>query len=423
MSVRERRSVLFRTRVFLKWCAIALLTGLAGGLVGTLFHKSVETAGLLRTGHPWLLFCLPAAGLLIVFTYKVTKMDPTPGTNLILRSVRSEEKIPLVLLPLIFLGTVLTHLTGGSAGREGAALQLGGGIGAYLGRAFRLDEKDLHLATLCGMSALFSALFGTPVTAVFFVLEVVSVGIIHYSGIVPCMVSSITAFSLSRLFGVSPTRFSLTEIPSFGLMNFLRVLLLAILCAVVSVFFCQMMHGVHHLFQHFFPNKYLRVLVGSAILIGLTLLCRTTDYNGAGMEVILRATEGSARWEAFLLKIVFTAVTLGCGFKGGEIVPTFFVGATFGCAAGALLGLPASFGAAVGLIALFCGAVNCPVASLMLSVELFGAEGIIYFTAAVAVTYMLSGYHSLYSSQKIIYSKFRPEFIDRMAKDPNRDLR
>ena len=418
-SIREGRSVRFRTGAFLKWCVIALITGLAGGLIGTAFHKSVETAGWLRDGHLWLIWLLPLAGLLIVFSYKATGMDPTPGTNLVLRSVRSDEKIPLVLLPLIFVGTVLTHLTGGSAGREGAALQLGGGIGAYLGRIFRLDEKDMHLATLCGMSALFSALFGTPVTATFFVLEVVSVGIVHYSGMVPCMVSSVTALMVAKLCGVAPTHFDLAFVPDVNVPNLLRVFALGILCAMVSILFCVAMHGVHHLFQHFFPNKYFRVLCGSAILLLLTFLVKNYDYNGAGTAVIERAMAGDARWEAFLLKILFTAITLGCGFKGGEIVPTFFVGATFGCAAGALLGLPAGFGAAVGLVTLFCGVVNCPVASVILSIELFGAQGLILFAVSIAVGYMLSGYHSLYSSQKIMYSKYRPEFINRSAKHPD----
>lgn len=158
-------------------------------------------------------------------------------------------------------------------------------------------------------------------------------------------------------------------------------------------------------------------MVGGFVIIALTYICGTTDYNGAGTAVIARAiTEGEARPAAFVLKLLFTAVTLGCGFRGGEVVPTFFIGVTLGCVLGPLLGIPAGFAAAVGLVALFCGAVNCPVASIVLAVELFGSGGVVYFAVACAISYMLSGYTGLYSSQKIMYSKLRAEFIDIHAK-------
>ena len=202
---------------------------------------------------------------------------------------------------------------------------------------------------------------------------------------------------------------------SFG--SVVRVCILAAVCAVISIFFCVAMKTANKWFSQIFENKYLRAAVGGAVILALTLLLRTTDYNGAGMNVIENAVlEGKAHPAAFLLKIIFTAVTIGCGFKGGEIVPTMFIGATLGCAFSPLIGLDARFAAAVGIVALFCSVVNCPTASLFLSLELFGSEGIVLFAAACGVSYMLSGYYGLYSSQKIVYSKLHTRYINKRTK-------
>ncbi len=402
-------------RAFVKWLAVAAVTGLLGGAVGAAFYLSVAEATELREGHPWLLYLLPVAGVLIAGLYRVTRMEQE-NTSAIIGSVRSGEGVPLALVPVIFASTALTHLCGGSAGREGAALQIGGGLGFACGRLFRLDEKELRMATLCGMSALFSALFGTPLTASVFALEVVSVGQIYYSGLVPCLASALTAYGVTGLCGIAPTRFA---VPVVGLTadTLWRVVLLAVLCALVSILFCVTMHQSERLLGKKVPNPFLRAALGGAALIALTLLGGTRDYNGAGVDVITRALErGEAAPEAFALKLLFTALTLSCGFRGGEVVPAFFIGSTFGCAAGPLLGLDPGFAAAVGLVGVFCGAVNCPLASIILSVELFGSGEILYFAVACCVSYMLSGYTGLYSSQKIMYSKLRPEFIDINAK-------
>ena len=358
---------------------------------------------------------MPAAGIVIAFIYRYTHMERA-GTNAVIDSIHLGERIPLALVPVIFASTVLTHLCGGSAGREGAALQIGGGIGWSMGRVFRLDDKDMRLATLCGMSALFSALFGTPLTATIFALEVISVGVVYYSGLVPCLTAALTAFGVTRLFDIAPTQFAI-EAPALSADLLWRVAVLGIACALLSIVFCVVMHKSEHFIAKTIKNPYLRAAAGGFAIIALTYICGTTDYNGAGTAVIARAiTEGEAKPAAFALKLLFTAVTLGCGFRGGEMVPTFFIGATLGCVLGPLLGIPAGFAAAIGLVALFCGAVNCPVASVILAVELFGSGGIVYFAVACAISYMLSGYTGLYSSQKIMYSKLRAEFIDIHAK-------
>ena len=393
----------------LKWMVLGGVIGLVGGIIGSLFHIGVDTATQMRLAHPWVLYLMPVGGLAIVGLYRLTKTEGK-GTNDIIASVHFGEQVPGLLVPVIFVSTVITHLCGGSAGREGAALQIGGGIGYQAGRLLRLGEKDLPLATLCGMSGVFAALFGTPLTATVFALEVISVGVLYYAGLVPCLTAALTGYLVSVLMGVPPTRFTVT-VPGLEVRTMLLVMVLALLCAVVSILFCRGLHGVEHLLKRTLKNPYLRVAVGAAVLIGLTLLTNG-DYNGAGMEVIGRAIAGLADPWAWVWKLLFTAITIGCGFKGGEVVPSFFVGAAFGCVAAGWLGLPAGFGAAMGLVSVFCGAVNCPLASIILSVELFGSGDLLYFAMACSISYLISGYCGLYSSQTILYSKLRAEFIN-----------
>ena len=393
----------------LKWMVLGGVIGLVGGIIGSLFHIGVDTATQARLAHPWVLYLMPVGGLAIVGLYRLTKTEGK-GTNDIIASVHFGEQVPGLLVPVIFVSTVITHLCGGSAGREGAALQIGGGIGYQAGRLLRLGEKDLPLATLCGMSGVFAALFGTPLTATVFALEVISVGVLYYAGLVPCLTAALTGYLVSVLMGVPPTRFTVT-VPGLEVRTMLLVMVLALLCAVVSILFCRGLHGVEHLLKRTLKNPYLRVAVGAAVLVGLTLLTNG-DYNGAGMEVISRAIAGQADPWAWVWKLLFTAITIGCGFKGGEVVPSFFVGAAFGCVAAGWLGLPAGFGAAMGLVSVFCGAVNCPLASIILSVELFGSGDLLYFAMACSISYLISGYCGLYSSQTILYSKLRAEFIN-----------
>ena len=399
----------------LKWIVVGGLVGGVGGVVGALFHLGVNYATLVRLAHPWVLYLLPLGGLVIAGLYRLCKLEGK-GTNAVIESVHFGSDVPVLLVPLIFVSTVITHLCGGSAGREGAALQIGGGIGYRTGRLLHLGEKDLPLATLCGMSGVFSALFGTPLTATVFALEVISVGVLYYAGLVPCITAAMTGYLISLLLGVPPTRFTVA-MPALDAWTMLLVLVLAILCALVSILFCRGLHITEHLAARLVKNSYLRAAAGGVVIIALTLLLGTTDYNGAGMDVIQRALNGQANGWAWLLKLLFTAITIGCGFKGGEVVPSFFVGAAFGCWVGTLLGLPPAFAAAIGLVAVFCGAVNCPIASVVLSVELFGAEGMLYFAMACAISYVLSGYCGLYSSQTILYSKLRAEFINVHTKE------
>ena len=341
-------------------------------------------------------------------------MEKDQGTNLVLIAVREAEPMRLRTAPLIFVATILTHLVGGSAGREGAALQLGGSLGAWLGRVVHLDAKDRRVMVMCGMSAAFSALFGTPLTAMLFSMEVVSVGVMYYAALVPCTVSALTAFQVAQAMGLHQSPgYEIGLEAALGPVTMVQAAALGILCALVSILFCQAVHTAPKVYARFLPNPLLRAAAGGALVLVLTLLVGSQDYNGAGDAVIRRMLAGETIPAAFLLKILFTALTLGAGFRGGEIVPALFTGAAFGTLAGPLLGLPHGFGGALGMAAVFCGATNCPLTSLMLAFELFGGGSLPLCALCCGVSYMLSGYYGLYSEQKIVYSKFRTRWIDR----------
>lgn len=397
---------------FLRWAVLGAAVGAIGGAVGSLFSKAVEYATNLRGENGWLLYLLPVGGLAIVGLYKLCRVSGV-GTNEVFESVRAEKGVSVLLAPAIFLGTVITHLFGGSSGREGAALQLGGSVATLLGRVFRLNEQDRHILTMCGMSAVFAAVFGTPMAACVFAVEVVSVGRFCSAALFPCITASSTAFGVAQLIGIKPERFPVELVPDFSPDTLWRVLVIAIAGAVVSILFCWAMHTGAKLWSRFLKNEFLRAAAGGAVVILLTLLVGTTDYNGGGIDVIERVfEEGSVRPEAFLLKILFTAVTIGAGFKGGEIVPTLFIGATMGGSAALLIGLNPAFGAAVGMAALFCGVTNCPLATVLLSIELFGGGGALFYMLAAFVSFLFSGYFSLYSGQQIVFSKLREEEVN-----------
>lgn len=402
-------------RYFIKWSALALVIGSVAGAAGTIFSMGVSWATGFRLSHPSMLFFLPVSGLLIVWMYHSFHEEGNRGTNMVIDAISSNERVTPATGPLIFFSTILTHLGGGSSGREGAALQLGGSIGNSFGEWFKLDERDKKIAIMCGMSAVFSALFGTPVAAAIFSLEVVSVGVLYYAALVPCVFSSFLAVGIARAAGLEGEHFPVEMIPALDLKAMGLLVLLGILCAAVSILFCVLLHTAEHAYRKYFPDARVRILAGSFLFIALTLLSGTRDYCGSSMGLIESSIEGSVRYEAFLMKMLFTAVALGAGFKGGEIVPTLCVGAALGCAFGEITGVAPSLCAACGMAALFAGVTNCPITSLVIALELFGYEGMEYFSIIIAVAFALSGYYGLYASQKFVYSKTRTEFINRRS--------
>ena len=394
-------------RFFVMWMVCAGFAGVACGAVGAVFFHLVSWATGMRQAHPWLLYLLPVGGLVIVFVYRICRMGTERGTNAVLESAQQGKRAPLGLTPLIIMATFITHLLGGSAGREGAALQIGGSMGGWFGEKMRLDRNSQRVMVLVGMSAVFAALFGTPLTAAVFSMEVICVGIIYHSALLPCALASLISYGTAVLLGTKPERFVVHGSAALSFDNAWRALLLAVGCAILGILFCVTMHAASHLYQTKLKNQYLRILVGSALIIVFTLVVGTRAYNGAGMDVVEHAiTEGElVHPAAFILKLLLTAITLGCGFRGGEIVPTFFVGSTFGCLVGPLLGLDPGLAAALALVATFCAVTNCPIASILLGVELFGAEPLLLYLLVCAVSYLLSGHYSLYSSQMTLGPK------------------
>ncbi len=404
-------------RTFLKWGIFSSVVGIVVGAFSTLFAFCLKEVTDFRTERPWLILLLPLAGVGIVCLYYLFQYKNDRGTNLVLSTIHAETELPFKMAPLIFISTIITHLFGGSAGREGAALQLGGSIGNQLGRWFRFDEKDRRIVVMCGMSAAFAAIFGTPVAASVFAMEVVSVGVMYYAALVPCVFSSLVASKFATNMGIRPSVFQISHIPGFHVAPSIKIILLAVCCAGLSVLFCVVLHSLGDFYYAKFKNPYIRIIFSALLIILLTAALHTTDYMGAGVPVIADAIKGEVRSEAFLLKIVFTALTLEAGFKGGEIVPSFFVGATFGCFFGQIVGISPSLCAAVGMIAVFCGVTNCPVTSMLIAFELFGYEGVPYFLIAISVSYLMSGYYGLYHDQTIVYSKYKAEYINRKAQD------
>lgn len=392
-------------KALIKWIFISALGGCLGGVLGSVFHIMIDLVTEFREENGYVIYFIPLAAVIICVMYGFFKNRGSLGTDRILDSLNKDEPIPKVMLPLIFVSSIISHLTGASVGREGAALQLGGGLFHIIGRLLRLNPKDMKIAVMSGMSAVFAALFGTPLAASVFALEIAGVGAMHYGAIVPCVLSAVVAFRISGIFGISPVRFTITSSLAINPGVFAGIIVFSVLCAVVSIAFCVTVKAVSRKAISLMPNPYIKALVCSAALLILTVIFGSGDYNGAGMHIISKALDGVSNPEAFIVKIIFTAISIAAGFKGGEIVPAFFVGSTFGAVVSPILGIEAPLGAAMGFTALFCGVVNCPLASLFLAIEVFGADLSVAFAVVCSVSYMMSGRFSLYGSQKFVYSK------------------
>lgn len=400
---------------FIKWFFLAVITGGIIGVISSAFGHALSMATSIRKDMPWLLFGLPLSGLLIIFLYKKFGKDDG-GTNQVFSTVRARDEVPATAAPLIFVSTVLTHLTGGSAGREGAAIQLGGSIANQLGRWFKMDEEDTHVIVMCGMSAAFAALFGTPMAAAIFSLEVISVGVMYYTALMPCLIASLIAAGVAGELGIHAEHFFEGFVPQMTIVTGFQMGIVVLVCTIVSILFCMVLKLVGKAYGKI-PNKYSRIVVAAGIIIVVNLLLQTTDYMGAGTELIVKAVQfGEAGPWDFLWKLVLTALTMKAGFKGGEIVPSFCIGATLGCAMGQLIGFEPRLCAACGMIAFFCAVTNCPITSMLIAFELFGFEGVSYYLVAVAVSYATSGYYSLYKDQTIVYSKYKAKYVNQKTR-------
>lgn len=391
---------------FAKWTLLGLTVGILGGLVGAGFHHALHFVTAVRMENSWLVWLLPLGGVATVGLYRLLKLRENRGTNAVIEGVLRNSHLPVIIAPGIFLATAITHLLGGSAGREGAALQLGGSLANNLGQVFRMKQGK-NVLTLCGMSAVFAGLFGTPLTAALFTLEFTRVGSIFLPALLPCYLAAFTGAKVSGALGVSPETAPLAAITGLNALSWAKILILAVAIALMGIAMCHIFHGLEHLAAKKIPNDMLRIVLGGGLIALLTLLVGDMRYNGAGMDLALLAVDGNAQWYDFLLKLLFTALTLSAGFKGGEIVPTFCIGATLGCVLGTLLGLDGSMAAALGLVGLFCAVTNSPIAAIALSVEMFGGDNLQLFALVCVIVFILSGQGGLYGAQKYAFSKIQ----------------
>ena len=392
-------------KTFLKWAFLGLLVGIIGGLLGAGFHHALHFVTHLRGEHTWLIFLLPLGGLLSVGIYRLFGLRNNRGTNEIIDAILDGKPVSPMVAPVIFLASSITHLFGGSAGREGAALQLGGSVASMIGKVLKIGEKDRTVLIMSGMSAVFAGLFGTPLTATIFCMEFESVGTLFTPALLPCYLAAFVASRVSLARGVHPEVFPLEVRTLLTLGNSWKFVILAVLIALLGIVMCKVFHQAEHLAAHHLPNPFVRIAVGGVLITVMTLIAGDHRFNGAGMDMALAAVAGQTDWYSFLVKMLFTAVTLAAGFKGGEIVPTFCIGATFGCLIGGLLGLDPGLAAALGLVGLFCCATNSPFASIVLSIEMFGSGYLHLFALVCVIGFVLSGHSGLYASQIIQFAK------------------
>jgi H+/Cl- antiporter ClcA len=395
-----------------RWGALGGLVGVAAGVASALFLHALTWATLYRESHPYLLFGLPLAGYAVGLLYDRLGRSVTAGNNLLLEHIQARRTtaaaiVPFRMAPLVLIGTVVTHLFGGSAGREGTAVQMGGALAEVIARAFRLGRRDRRLLLMCGISGGFGAVFGTPLAGTVFGLEVPSLGRIRYEGIVPCFVSAVVGDVVCRALGIHHTAYSVgVPLPAFTAILWLCVLLASVLFAAASAIFIELTEAIVHAARSRIARPELRPVVGGLAVIALTYLVQSSDYLGLSLPLIERSfTPGGVAAWAFALKILFTAVTLGTGFKGGEVTPLFAIGATLGAAFGALTGQPVGFFAALGFVAVFAGAANTPLACTLMGIELFGGGMAVPLAAACIVAYVLTGHRGIYLSQHIGASK------------------
>ena len=384
-----------------KWVFLGVLMGVIGGLMGAFFHHSLHFVTHIRQHNGWLIWLLPLGGVLSIAVNRVLKLTKNRGTNEIIEAVLNGESLNPKIAPAIFLAANITHLFGGSAGREGAALQLGGSTASMLGNLFKLKDENRTVLIMCGMSAVFAGLFGTPITATLFCMEFESVGSIFSPALLPCYLSAFTASRVSAALGVHAEGYLIETVATLTLGNVWKYALLAVLVAMLGIVMCTTFHKAEHLAAHKIQNPWLRIVLGGAVIACLTSVVGDQRYNGAGMDMALAAVAGKADWFDFIMKLVFTAVTLAAGFKGGEIVPTFCIGATFGCVVGGLLGLDPGIAAALALVGLFCCATNAPLASIILSIEMFGSANVHLFAFVCVICFVLAIRVGLYGSQRI----------------------
>lgn len=382
-----------------KWGLLAAWVGGLAGVASAVFLKALYAATDLRVAHPALLFGLPLAGALVALLYQRLGNGTEAGTKLLLARIQEPgEPVAFRMAPLILLSTVVTHLFGGSAGREGTALQLGGAVASASQRLFRLSQDDQSLLLLCGLSGGFGSVFGTPCAGTIFALEVAGTGKPRFKALLPCGIAAFVGDVVCRALGIHHHVYaSATPLPMLTLPLLLWAVLAGGVFGAVSRLFTEALHGVQALVRRL-PVFWLRPALGGLLVIGLTYALGTRDYLGLGLPLLTRSFSpgGVVLW-AFALKLLFTVVTLGTGFKGGEVTPLFCIGATLGAAFATVTGQPTGFFAALGFVAVFAGAARAPLACTVLGLELFGVAHVLPLALACWISVLVASKRSIYA--------------------------
>ena len=400
-------------RLLLSCSVLALVIGAASGFASAIFLILLDLATAAQTDNPWLLYLLPVAGIVIAWAYAGYGKSAAGGNNLLLDQIHAADevnRVPLRMMPLVLVATILTHLFGGSAGREGTAVQMGGAIAAWMARTLHLSAAHLRIVLMCGISGGFSGVFGTPLAATVFGMEVLAIGGIRYEALLPCLISAVAADLVVRdvlqvHHGIYPVA---SGFPELSLRTLVVVAVAGVAFGLTSLLFAESTAAIEHTSRRLVPNPMLRTFLGGFLVIAITLALGTRAYNGLSLPLLADAFNGSQiPTFAFLFKLILTAVTLGVGFKGGEVTPLFVIGATLGVTLSGPLGLPADTLAALGFVAVFAAAANTPLACIIMGVEIFGfgSSAVILFGIAVCVAYTISGNHGIYHSQRMLTSK------------------
>ena len=394
-------------RHLLRWIPISSLVGVLGGSASALLLVSLNWATDTREAHKWIIAFLPFAGLLVGLLYKYLGSSVEAGNNHVLDEIHDPQRtIPVRMTPLILVGTFVTHLFGGSAGREGTAIQTGASLADQLARPFGLAARGRRVLLMSGVSAGFASVFGTPLAGAVFGMEVLAIGSVGYEAIAPCFLAAFVGDFTTRAWHVHHTIYRVSDAPVMGLSGLLYAALAGVVFGLVSMAFARCTHLISRMFKTYIAWSPLRPLVGGILVAAAVFLVGTTRYIGLGIPTIVAAFHGRQPPYQWAAKFAFTAVTLGAAFKGGEVTPLFYIGATLGNALSLIIPLPPSLLAAMGFVAVFAGAANTPIASTLMAIELFGAEAGAFAGIACVFSYLFSGHGGIYGSQRVSQEKY-----------------